>query len=831
MIKFPSFDRPRYTIRQQFVWLSIVIGILILLAGSIVVWQVNQLASAVNDLRVARELATSALGVRQDSTHLIATVNRLLPVEHSDLFEAGVTDSLEELQESYANLATLTADVVEDEPAYHLLHRVNGRVDSFIGIVETMIRQARAEQWPSVQVRVGVLVRDQQQLVNDTGKLVDIIRAMEEAASIQVVSVQRATVLVTALFVILAVALGALLVWWTTRAITRPITILTEAATAIAEGDLSQAVTVETHNEISLLAQAFNAMTERLRDSIDTLEDRVQERTQALETSAAISQQLTAILNLDELLRHVVNRIQTEYDFYHTHIYLAEEETECLTMAEGTGEVGRQLKEEGHQWQKGQGIVGTVARTNEHILINSVKEAPDFVETPLLPDTNSELAVPLRKGKQVLGVLDIHSERINRFTPADISLVQSIANQTAAAIENARLYEQAQKEIAERVRAEEALRHREEYFRSLIENASDLILILDGAGVIRYASPSFERTLGYKAEDLVGQDSFDYVHPDDAPKATDTIAQATQGSDLPSLIEIRIRNEDHSYRVMEINVSVLVDDSSEARIVINARDITERKRAEEILTEYTSRLERSNRELEEFAYIASHDLQEPLRKVTTFSDRLRTKYDRVLDEQGRDYLTRMQVAATRMQALIGGLLTYSRVTTKAQPFGRVDLTRVAHEVTADLEIRIEQVNGQVEIGDLPTIDADPIQMRQLLQNLIGNALKFHQEDEPPAVRIYAKAPARQGTSSNGLCQILVRDNGIGFEEKHLDRIFQVFQRLHGRGHYEGTGIGLATCRKIVERHGGNITAQSSPGQGATFIVSLPTRQLQGEERL
>lgn len=283
-------------------------------------------------------------------------------------------------------------------------------------------------------------------------------------------------------------------------------------------------------------------------------------------------------------------------------------------------------------------------------------------------------------------------------------------------------------------------------------------------------------------------------------------------------------------------------------------------------TRYSQELTRSNAELQQFASIASHDLQEPLRKIRAFGDQLKTKYQEALTEQGRDYLERMQNAAGRMQTLIDDLLTLSRITTKAQPFVPVNLAQVVQEVLSDLEVRIEETNGQVEVGSLPTIDADPLQMRQLLQNLISNALKFHKTLEPSRVRVYSQhltdeeqpstvetmlpanvpsltkvglgwiePPPEQlegqfsGSSATPtLCQIMVEDNGIGFDEKYLDRIFNVFQRLHSRSEYEGTGMGLAICRKIAERHSGSLAAKSTPGQGATFIVTLPMQHRKGD---
>jgi PAS domain S-box-containing protein len=232
------------------------------------------------------------------------------------------------------------------------------------------------------------------------------------------------------------------------------------------------------------------------------------------------------------------------------------------------------------------------------------------------------------------------------------------------------------------------------------------------------------------------------------------------------------------------------------------------------------RLEQSNRELESFAYVASHDLQEPLRKIQTFGERLKTTSAAALSPEGRDYIDRMQAAATRMRRLIDDLLSFSRVSSKAQPFIQVNLSTIAREVLGDLETTIEHAKGRVTVGELPVLMADPLQMRQLLQNLVGNAIKFHREGVPPVVSVRGSVDAQAQR-----CMLEVEDNGIGFEEKYAERIFQVFQRLHGRGQYEGTGIGLAICRKIVERHGGSIGVRSTPGVGTTFLVSLPLKQL------
>ncbi len=269
---------------------------------------------------------------------------------------------------------------------------------------------------------------------------------------------------------------------------------------------------------------------------------------------------------------------------------------------------------------------------------------------------------------------------------------------------------------------------------------------------------------------------------------------------------------------------------NEARLAA-ARDELEgrvRERTAE-LSELNVELERSNRELQDFAFVASHDLQEPLRKIQAFGDRLRTVQGPKFDDQGRDYLDRMNNSAGRMHTLINDLLGYSRVTTKAQPFEPTDLNKIVDGVLGDLETRIDETGGKVDVENLPTIDADQTQMGQLFQNLIANALKFKKEDLAPKVSVNSEIFKGELSSISrsmpeDLVRITVSDNGIGFDEKYLDRIFTPFQRLHGRNEYEGTGIGLAVCRKIVERHGGSLTAKSTPGEGSTFIVVLPLKQ-------
>jgi signal transduction histidine kinase len=267
--------------------------------------------------------------------------------------------------------------------------------------------------------------------------------------------------------------------------------------------------------------------------------------------------------------------------------------------------------------------------------------------------------------------------------------------------------------------------------------------------------------------------------------------------------------------------------TSELRLASEAlaAKVDEQERTAAELRRLATNLEASNRELQNFASVASHDLQEPLRKIQAFGSRLVSRLGDTLDAESSDYLSRMQNATVRMQALIDDLLALSRVSTQPRAVRQTSLTAVARDVVADLEARIEATGAEIQLDPLPTLPADPTQMRQLFQNLVGNALKFVRPGVVPRVRVWADAvPGEEGVPA---WRIAVQDNGIGFEERYLDRIFTVFQRLQGRAAYEGTGIGLAICRRIVERHGGSITARSRPGEGSTFLVTLPARLSEG----
>ncbi|MBU1648049.1 MAG: PAS domain S-box protein [Proteobacteria bacterium] len=355
----------------------------------------------------------------------------------------------------------------------------------------------------------------------------------------------------------------------------------------------------------------------------------------------------------------------------------------------------------------------------------------------------------------------------------------------------------------------------------LLDAANDAILLHDLDGNIIEANEAAYRVRGYAKDEFLALNIKDL----DAPEFAETFPDRSREMEEQGHCKFEAAHicRDGTRLPLDVNAKLIEVDGR--RLVLSvARDIRARKEVEEKLNRFTRELERSNEELQQFAYVASHDLQEPLRKIMAFGDRLKKHGGPSLDERSLDYLERMQNAAGRMRTLIDGLLQFSRITTKGKPFEPIELGEVVREVLSDLEELLIQSNGQVEVAGLPQISGDRLQMRQLFQNLLTNSLKYQPPGEVPTVKV-------SGTETvDGWAEIRVADNGIGFDEKYLDRIFVPFQRLHARDEYEGTGMGLAICDKIVKRHGGTITARSSVGEGATFIISLPLQPQEKEEK-
>jgi PAS domain S-box-containing protein len=381
--------------------------------------------------------------------------------------------------------------------------------------------------------------------------------------------------------------------------------------------------------------------------------------------------------------------------------------------------------------------------------------------------------------------------------------------------------------LTERQQAEESLRKNQERLEKTERFSHVMVTHVGLDGTWLKVPPTLCELLGYTEEELLSDKLESVTHPDDFMADWSQCQRLIAGEIKSFDLEKRYIRKDGQIVWIYLNCSVVEDEAGKPlHFLTYIRDISEKKRLEEELQQYsrdlekrvkerTLELERSNGDLEEFAYIASHDLQEPLRKITVFGDRLKKKIIDS-DEQGQDYLARMQKSALRMQSFIDDLLEFSRVKTQTRPAQTTDLEKLIRGMEEDLEPLIHENKATIHIGSFPTLSVDRVQFHNLFQNLISNSIKYHKQGVPPVITLSSLF-----NQETGCWEFRVEDNGIGFEEKYLDRIFKPFERLHGRSAYEGTGIGLAICEKIVHRHGGSITAKSQPGQGATFIISLP----------
>jgi PAS domain S-box-containing protein len=374
-----------------------------------------------------------------------------------------------------------------------------------------------------------------------------------------------------------------------------------------------------------------------------------------------------------------------------------------------------------------------------------------------------------------------------------------------------------QKSNEDLIQTNQELQREKSQHEVIFNSAPALIIYKDDQNNILRVNKAVADSLGLKASEIEGKHSKEFYHDHYEKYYADDLEVINSGKPKLGIVEpYRLESGERGW--VQTDKAPYIDQNGKVRgIILFAIDITKQKEAENTAKKYATELEQINEELHNFASIASHDLQEPLRKIITFGDRLATRIPET-DEQGNDYLNRMQNSALRMRSLVEDLLQYTRVETKVRPFEVTDLNKVVQTVLNDLEVRLKGSEGVVKINSLPTIEADPVQLHQLFLNMIGNALKFHREGTPAVVNLDSVR------KENGYWEISIEDNGIGIDEEHVDKIFKPFERLHGRTTYEGTGIGLTICNKIVSRHGGEIKVKRQSTNGVTFLITLPEKQ-------
>lgn len=391
---------------------------------------------------------------------------------------------------------------------------------------------------------------------------------------------------------------------------------------------------------------------------------------------------------------------------------------------------------------------------------------------------------------------------------AYVSIIRDITKRKLAEEKLKDYTESLENKIEERTKA---LRESEKKYSTIVEQGNDGIVIIQD-GLLKFANSKMVETTGFSLEEAIGQPFINFISPEYRELILDRYKKRLSGESVQNKYEVKILSKDGREIPVEINASMIEYKGYPADMAL-IRDITERKLADEKINQTLVDLERSNTELEQFAYIASHDLQEPLRMIASFLQLLERRYWDKIDIDANEFISYAVDAATRMQQMINDLLAFSRVGTRGKPFENVNSKNALDLAIANLALLIEENDAIITQSSLPIVYADPLQLTQIFQNLITNAIKFRRADPP---RIHVSSERKDGK-----WVFSVKDNGIGIDSKHFNRIFLIFQRLNTKRMYPGSGIGLSICKKVVERHGGRIWVESQPGKGATFFFKIP----------
>lgn len=578
---------------------------------------------------------------------------------------------------------------------------------------------------------------------------------------------------------------------------------------------LALAFVVREHGRMA--ASLRVTLTEQLRAKEDILR-----HSRELSALYTIRRAVAQYLDLEEVLRSGIEATLEALGIDAGGIFLLEPDGQTLTL-----HVPRGLSDEfvrgTMRIRIGEGISGRAASERRPVVLN-VPEYPSERLSPLIVGEGFQTlaSAPLLSGGDLVGALNLATRRTRTFSQDELELLAGIGELLGGAAQNARLYERVRHELAERRQAEGALRETRDYLDNLLNYANAPIIVWAPGRTISRFNHAFERLTGHTAEEVVGRDLSVLFPEPSREESLRQIARAASGEYWES-VEVPILRKDGEVRVALWNSANIYgeDGVTLAATIAQGVDITGRKRVEERLSQLVEELQRSNAELERFSYVASHDLQEPLRMVASYTQLLARRYRGRLDADADDFIGYAVDGATRMQQMINDLLAYSRVNTRGKPFEPTDTAVALRQALANLEVAVRESHAVVTHDSLPTVMADASQLLSLFQNLVGNAVKFRGE-EPPRIHVSAGRRADPAAPKGAEWVFAVADNGAGIDPDYHERIFVVFQRLQTRQeHPAGTGIGLSICKRIVERHGGRMWVESEVGKGATFYFTIP----------
>lgn len=804
------------SIRRQLSIGNYVNMLLLITAGLMLFFQVNRLIEAVNVLQISQSRALVALEAHRSSAQIIATVDRLRPLQDPGFFQDDVSRDLKDLRDVYDSLKVLTRDLADSDPFYPYALQTSTDIEAVVEVVESMLEEAGNGQWTNVNTGMARLIEDQNQLSSDAQALVDTARITQTNAIHEVRQLRGRVI-----FYILAVLLvGGLFATILTRQliknVAQPITKLTLSTAEIAEGNLEQYVNISSQNEVGQLAASFNTMTGRIQNLVNSLESRIQERTRALEVSMEISSQMTSIQSRENLLEYVVSRVQIGFNLYSTLILLIDSDGDDLVLAMGYGDIGQKMMADNYRQKIGTGVVGSVASTNKPFMSNSVSEVLNFEPHPLLPDTQSELAVPLRVGREVVGVLDVQSTEQNRFKPEDITLIQSLADQTATALQSIKLVEDA-REVAQRME----------------RMNSQLTQTAWGKFGDEVTTSGFRFQGGQQKRVVADSDAWLPLMAIAANRGTLVTQkiQTEKGAKRDEIaVPLQIRGETIGYLGVTRDKSkdwgaeeIEVVESVSRQIAMALENARLSKSQEETIV----RLREVDSLKSKFLTSMSHELRTPLNSIIGFADLLLQGIDGDLSENAVTDVTAIYNSGKHLLALINDILDLSKIEANRMELAcnPIDISTMFEEVMASVSSLL--ANRPVELvqevsPNLPKIWADPLRINQIMINLVSNAIKFTEAGQVTlGATLFSEKQAH----------IFVEDTGIGIPEDKFDLVFEQFRQVDSRDNrkFQGTGMGLSISKQLVELHGGEMWLESTVGKGTVFNFTIPFAELEAKE--